>query len=113
MDVVNQGSVYVLGLAFTDENGNNVTPSGAQWRLDAEGIGPITGNNANAWVTFTPGGSSYNLQITGIQNAMSNNSNNREMRVVTIEFTYGAGNNAATMEYRYLLTRIENLLDVP
>ncbi len=111
MEIVNQGSVYVLGLAFSDENGNGVTPTEAKYRVDVEGGNAVTGNNANAWVAISANANTYDLVITANENAMNNNSNNREERVVTLEFSYGANNaNKQTQEHRYMLTRLDNLL---
>lgn len=111
MDIVNQGSSFVLALAFADENGNGVTPTTAKYRIDVEGGNAITGNNANAWIGFNANANTYDLVITANENAMNNNSNNREERVVTLEFSYGANNaNKQTQEHHYMLTRLENLL---
>jgi hypothetical protein len=111
MEIVNQGSTYVLGLTFSDENGNGVTPTEARYRIDVEGGNAITGNNTTAWVAFSPSGNTYDLVITANQNAMNNNSNNREERIVTVEFSYGNNNaNKNPQEYRYMLTRLDNLL---
>jgi hypothetical protein len=113
MDIVNQGSTYVLSLAFADENGNAVTPSSSKYRIDVEGGNAISGNNANAWIPFTPSGNTYDLTISGNENAMSNNSVSREERIVTVEFKYSADLKVQETEYRYMLQRIENLLDTP
>ncbi len=111
MEIVNQGSVYVLGLAFSDENGNGVTPTEARYRVDVDGGNAVTGNNANAWIAISANANTYDLVITANENAMNNNSNNREERVVTLEFSYGANNaNKQTQEHRYMLTRLDNLL---
>jgi len=110
MEIINQGSTYVLGLAFSDENGNAVAPSSARYRIDVEGGNAISGNNTTAWVSFSPSNNTYDLAITANENLMGNNSNNREERVVTVEFGYSGNANKQTTEYRYMLTRLENYL---
>jgi len=111
MEVVNEGSTYVLGLSFTDENGNGVTPTGARYRIDVDGGNAITsGNNNSAWVDITPGSNAYDLVITANQNAMVGNNTQREERVVTVEFGYSGNANKQTDEYRYMLARLENFL---
>lgn len=114
MEVINQGSTYPITLTFKDGNGNNVTPSAGRYRIDVEGGNSVTGNNANAWIDFTPANSTYDLIVTANQNGLnSNNSVDREERVVTVEFTYGANAYKQTDEYRYMIRVLENLLDVP
>jgi hypothetical protein len=113
MDIINQGSTYVLGLTFRDENGNAVTPSAGRYRIDNEGGNAISGNNTTAWVAFTPSGNTHDITISSNQNAFVSNSSDREERIVTAEFTYGAGNNKQTDEYRYMIKRIDNFLDIP
>jgi hypothetical protein len=111
MEVVNQGSTYVLGLTFTDENGNGVTPTSARYRIDVDGGNAITsGNNNSAWVPITPSGNTYDLLIGANQNAMVGNNTQREERVVTVEFSYSGNANKQTDEYRYMLTRLDNFL---
>ena len=114
MDVINQGSTYPITLTFKDGNGNNVTPSAGKYRIDVEGGNSVTGNNANAWVAFTPANSAYDLTITANENGFkANSSTDREERVVTVEFTYGANGYKQTDEYRYMIRVLENLLDLP
>jgi len=114
MDVINQGSTYVLGLSFKDEDGNGVTPSAGKYRIDVEGGNSVTGNNANAWVAFTPANSAYDLTISANENGFkANSSTDREERVVTVEFTYGANGYKQTDEYRYMIKALENLLHTP
>jgi hypothetical protein len=114
MDVINQGSTYILGLSFKDENGNGVTPSAGKYRIDVEGGNAITGNNANAWVAISPSGNTYDLTITANENGFkANSSTDREERVVTVEFTYGANSSKQTDEYRYMIKVLENLLNTP
>jgi hypothetical protein len=110
MEVVNEGSTYVLGLSFSDENGNGVIPTSARYRLDVDGGNAISGNNNSAWVSIVPGNSTYDLVISGNQNAMVGNNTQREERVVTVEFGYSGNANKQTDEYRYMLTRLENYL---
>jgi hypothetical protein len=109
MEYINQNSTYVLTLSFIDENGNAVTPSSSKYRIDVSDGNAVTGNNANHWVAFTPSNSTYDLAISANENAMSNNSNNREERIVTILFKYSADSKELPLEYRYMLTRLENL----
>ena len=111
MDVINQGSTYILGLSFKDENGNGVTPSAGRYRIDVEGGNAITGNNANAWIPFTPSSNAYDLTISANENAISSNASvDREERVVTVEFTYSADSKKQTDEYRYMIRRLEEYL---
>ena len=108
MDVVNQGQTYVLGLTFTDENGNGLTPSSASYRIDVEGSNVAV----VPWTPFSPSANTYNLVITAAQNALQNANNAREERVVTLQFGYGLGNEQVS-EYRYMLAKVENFLNSP
>jgi hypothetical protein len=111
MEIVNEGSSYVLGLTFKDENGNGVTPANATYRIDDEESGNgVTGNNANHWVDISPSGNTYDLVVTANQNAFIGNNTQREERVVTLKFKFSADSKWQTEEYRYMLTRLENLL---
>jgi hypothetical protein len=106
MDVVQEASDYLLTMTFRDEGNNLVTPSAGKYRIDNVGGNQITGNNANAWVAFTPSGNTHDIIITGNQNVMANANNSREERVVTVEFTYGANSYNQTGEYRYMLNNL-------
>lgn len=111
MDIINQGSTYVLGLDFKDANGNAITPAAAFYRIDdVESGNGITGNNANRWVAFSPSSNQYDLTITANENAMIGNSTDREERKVTVKFNFSADNKTQTDEYRYMIFRLENLL---
>lgn len=113
MDFVNQGSTYILGLTFRDEGNNLVTPSSARYRVDVEGGNAVTGNNSTAWVSFTPTGNTYDLVITANQNALANNTVDREERIVTVDFTYSPDGYKQPTEYRYMLVRLKKLLSSP
>jgi hypothetical protein len=109
MDIVLEGSTYPILLEFVDGNNNAVTPSAARYRIDNVGGNSITGNNANAWVSFTPSGNTYELVITANENAVANANNRREERTVTVEFTYGANSYKQTGEYRFMLKNLDYL----
>jgi len=111
MEIINQGSTYILGLEFRDDAGNAVTPSSALYRIDDEDSGnAITGNNANAWVAFSPSSNQYDLAISANENALIGNTTDREERKVTVKFNFSADNKTQTDEYRYMIQRLENLL---
>lgn len=109
MDSIFEGSTYPILLAFRDGNNNAVTPSAARYRIDNVGGNSITGNNANAWVAFTPSGNTHELVIAANENAMANANNAIEERAVTIEFTYGANSYKQTGEYRFMLKNLNYL----
>lgn len=109
MDIVFEGSTYPITLSFYDGNNNAVTPSAARYRIDNVGGNAVSGNNANAWVAFTPSANTHDLVISANENAMANANNAREQRTVTVEFTYGANSYKQTGEYQYTLQNLSYL----
>lgn len=81
---------YVVTAAFTNEDGDAVTPSAATWTL-TDRAGVVI--NSRSAVTITPLAASVNILLQGADLALPDN--RHRARFVTVEFTYtsalGAG----------------------
>lgn len=79
---VNEKTSCVIPATFTDENGNAVTPTLAEYRIDDE-----SGQNIVPLTAFTP----PNIAVSATQNAMISTTKLEEIRTVTVHWTYGTG----------------------
>ncbi len=87
LEIVNEKSSYFPTISFLDEDGNAVIPSaGKYWVYD------ITDQDApveiKAETAFTPTASSFDFEILPTENRILDDTNDYEMRVLTVEFTY-------------------------
>ncbi len=87
MEIQNVGSVnektfYLITASFTDENGDAVVPTSAEYRIDDE-----SGQSIVPLTAFTP----PSINITADQNAMISTTKLEEIRTVTLHWTYGTG----------------------
>lgn len=92
---VNERTTLVLTLSFKDEDGVAVVPATATYRIDDV----LTETAILAATPLTGLASSIEVEITSAQNALISGVALEE-RIVTVEFTYGAGRRG-TSEYRY------------
>lgn len=92
---VNEGSGAFLTVTFKDKAGAQAAPTSARYRIDCV----TTGEEVADWTAMTAA-AQVELAITSAQNAMRSEANANELRRVTVEGTYGAGDKV-TGEYEY------------
>jgi hypothetical protein len=104
MDEVNERTTMLLTVAFFDDDGVAVAPTTASYRIDNRNSGTeIVDDTAIA----TPG-TTEEIEITSAQNRILNAANKEEIRVVTVDFTYGSSRRG-TVEYFY---KVKNLFGI-
>lgn len=86
LTTVNEGSPAWLTVAFTDKTGASAAPTSVRYRVDCA----TTGAAVRAW-TAVSAGASIEIALTSDDNAMQSAANEQEIREVTVEATYGAG----------------------
>jgi hypothetical protein len=97
MFVINEKSTCFITLTFTDESGNLVTPTKVTYQID-----DVLSNTAiKASTDFVPTSSSYDLEILWSDNALKSQDNKKEIRKLTVQFTYGATSEKGTAEFLY------------
>lgn len=98
--VVDEGSAAFVTFTFRDEDGNLITPSTVEWRLD-----DLT-NDANIvdWTVITPD-TSVSVQCTGAHNSISAESKQYELREVSVRIDNGL----ATQAYKSKRYKVKNL----
>ncbi len=103
-DEMNEGSTGTLTLSFFNLLGAGVTPTSAKyWVTDiTDPNNPITIKDE---VTITPSSSTYDLLIDSDDNKIIDETNRRELRSLTVSWTYGA-NQIGTGEYRWYVNNI-------
>jgi hypothetical protein len=99
MEKIVAGNTCVLSLSFTDETGAEVTPSAAAYTVEDVGSGEVL----KASTAFTPSAGSYDLEISYLYNAIINPLLIKEIRRVTVNFTYGLSNKKGVSVYLYAL----------
>ncbi|MFA5424499.1 MAG: hypothetical protein WC374_11655 [Phycisphaerae bacterium] len=103
MEIIKPDTTLTISLAFTDENGDAVTPSAARYRIDDV----ASGDEVLAWTNFTPATSTYDLIIEAAQNAIINSAQPTEKKLVKVEITYGT-DNKKTDTYVYMVSDISD-----
>jgi len=104
MKEINEGCTCVVELKFKDENGADVTPTSGRYNVvDAESETIV-----QHWTAFAPTSSTQLVVIPANSNRLIVQAHVRETRVVTVEFTYGAGSYVGTGEVRYTLLGLKN-----
>jgi len=98
---VQEGSTSWLTVAFSDKDGDPVSPSAVEYRIDS-GSTQITD-----W-TAVSAASSVEIEIAAAENALLSQSGELEERTVTVKATFSGGG-VAYDAYRYL---IRNLIGV-
>lgn len=110
LDEVNERSTSFITVAFTDEDGNPVTPDAATYRLDNISR-PITAIlPATAFPSLA---ASVDIEITSDQNQIYRNRNVFEVREMTVEFDYDGSTKHGTAKYRYKVLNLYGVVTVP
>lgn len=102
IDIWNEGSDVLVTATFTDEDGNAVTPDTARYRVDDL----KSGTSIAAAASITGLSTSNVLTIPASQNAILDDGNMFETRIVTVDFVYGLPAKHGTGEYRYQLRNL-------
>jgi hypothetical protein len=106
MKSVNERSTAVLVITFSDENKALVTPSSAKYQIKDEISGMILTN----WTDLTAISSSYTLVIDQNNNRILDDSNDSEVKIVTVVSVYSSPAKQCTSEFKY---EVKNLHGVP
>ena len=96
MTTVNEGSTCYLDVSFKDKEGVLAAPTSISYRIDC-----ITNDEEIKDDTvFAPPASSIEIEIDSTDNAIIDQDNNSERRLVTVTGTYGAEDKIVE-EYEY------------
>lgn len=102
----NERSSVTITVTFADEDGVEVEPDSATYRLDDEAA-RVNIQSATAISSLSE---SVELVITSEQNAILKSRSKFEIRTVTVEWDYGAKH--GTAQYRYKLLNLYGVVDV-
>jgi hypothetical protein len=94
-DIVNEGTTSYLSVTFKDKDGAAQAPASARYRIDCL----TTGTAILAWTALVVG-STIEITITPVQNAIQTATNPIERKLVTVEGTYTSTDKVVD-EYEY------------
>lgn len=100
---VNEKSSCQLLLSFFDENKVPVTPENGLYQIDDLS----SGTSILAETSFTPSGPTHILDITADQNRILDQSDIRELRIVTVTCTWNSGAKQETEEIVYPVANLK------
>jgi hypothetical protein len=106
MKIVNERTSIILLMKFTDENKLAVIPNSGQYQITDE----LTSTILTPWTIFTPVTTSYSLAINQTNNRILDDTNESEVRVVSVVTQYSSSTKQCTEEFRY---EVKNLCCVP
>ena len=85
MTTVNEGSTSYLTVNFKDKDGVLAAPTSIEYRIDCI----TTGTAIKEATPVSPPASSVEIEIDSTENAIQDQDNNSERRLVTVTGTYG------------------------
>jgi hypothetical protein len=103
--IVNELSSAQLTISFLDERGNAMTPVTVDYRIDCM----TTERAILPWTSAGAPSSTMTITITSAQNAIINEANGFETKMVTVRANYGE-TTEFTSQYAY---QVENLPGLP
>ena len=106
MKLINERTSVVLLMQFTDENGHAVIPDSGEYQITDE----LSGTVLTSWTSFDPVATSYSLAINQTNNRILDDTNESEVRIVSVVVQYSSGTKQCTEEFRY---EVKNLVCVP
>ena len=106
MKIVNERTTVILLMKFTDENGVAVIPDSGEYQITDE----LTGAVLTSWTPFTPTTTSYSLVVDQTNNRILDDTNDSEVRVISVVTQYASSTRQCTEEFRY---EVKNLVSVP
>ena len=98
MRTVNEKSPMFMTLVFTDEAGDPLVPTTAEWRLDNKETDPVT--EIVAWTTMPAPASTMTVTISGANNAINDETKVREERAFGVRVDDGLAGEAHS-EFQY------------
>ena len=103
--IVNESSWAQVTVSFFDENGNAFTPTTVDYRIDCL----TTGQAIQPWTTAGVPSAVMTIAITASQNAIINEGNSTEEKVLKVRANYGMPTQfMSSFEYQ-----VENLPGLP
>lgn len=102
MDIVNERTTWIVNAAFTDENGDEVTPSSGYYRI----IDDRSGTEITAMTAFTPSSASHDFEVTPEENRVLNARNKFEERTLTLSFVYNV-TREGTAQYQWAVKNMD------
>lgn len=103
MENVNEKTTYFVTVTFRDEDGVLVTPTTAFYSLYCD----TTKYEILAETALTALDTSKEITVTATQNAILDNTNKEEERIMTVRFTYTGGQ--GTDEYRWKVINLKRI----
>lgn len=103
MKLINEGSTGYLTVSFKDKAGVAAAPSTLTYSLHCLTTGIVLRNN----VSLTPG-TSVEITLSTVDNAIQTASNRRETKRVTIKAGYGASD-AVNAQYDYEVANLSQV----
>jgi hypothetical protein len=94
-------SAFRLDIIFEDEAGQIVAPQSARYRIDCE----TTRQPVLDWLPVEPIAGAVSVAVTADQNAILNDANLYEMRLLTVQANHGTPNQFVD-RYRYLVKNV-------
>ena len=98
--IVNENSTSYVTVVPKDKDGVAATPATLKYQIDCV----TTGTNMKAETALTPG-TSVEITITPTENAINDQNNSHEERVVTVTAGYGASDQVIE-EFDYLVINL-------
>lgn len=105
MDTINEKTTYFVTVTFKDEDGTLVTPTAAYYSLYCE----TTQTEILAETAFPSLSAAVKITVTSTQNTIQKSSNASETKLMTVRFTYNAGTNQGTSEYRWEVKNLKRI----
>ena len=106
MKLVNERTSVILLMKFTDENKLAVVPDSGEYQITDE----LTGTVLTSWTSFSPTATSHPLAINQTNNRILDDTNESEVRIVSVVTQYSGSTKQCTEEFKY---EVKNLVCVP
>lgn len=100
--VKEQSTAYVTA-TFKDKAGASAAPTSARYRIDCV----TTGTMVRDWTTIASPAAAQEITLTPSDTAIQTSSNATETKRITVEATYGAGDQVVD-EYDVLVANLSN-----
>jgi hypothetical protein len=104
MNIVNEKTIMIVTIAFTDENGDAVTPDSGTYQIyDEDTLTAIKASSA-----LTSLSSSIDILIDSAENKIVTTTKQFETHIMLVEYIYGTTKTAQT-EYRFAVRNMTNV----
>ncbi len=98
----NEGTTIYVTAEFRDKLGVLTAPTSARYRVDLE----CDGSEILEWTSIPAPLSTHEIEIDSTVQVMQDEALPEEVHVVTVEGTYGVGNDKVTDRYRFTLVNM-------